>query len=798
MVNLPEVFTSYIEKNFYGRVTEQSTLEAIVNDDSFLENPLKHVALFSDHGIVHGKDIASKIERVLCHINGFLIPERSGSRMEFMLGYGVMLAYLHDIGMRDFSAFGRAMHPEFAAQLVFTPEFDPLVDLLWQENSGNVAWRLMNLSSSGRLQQNPRLVLREMLALSIGHSKSKISIATLNDPQALRATMQECLGTDLQYLHYQQQITKAEAKLAEAVAQEAGAEPLEVLAQNLERAKIDWAQYRKGSHTQTLNSHLLRYYHNFAQESFQWLLNPIAPLDELVLDVVDTIRALRCADALRQRGHALRTSAGYEVLVNQHTANGVYALRTSDGSKLFLLEGKDAISSGEANITGCDLDQGRNLRVSIDRGSFSSPEAVEWAVYSAALVIADIQADVIESFIRPADASEEHSIKKRAEEMRILVEGVDDNPDFAPAVCRELGRINPAISNRCLPVASLQKADLAEVERYLGGIAPVWSLEDQRSILTEIAKSGQKVDHLDLDHAFQEVKIIQIRAGEVLMENGSPASFVYLPMGQGLQLLPEGGYAAVAVQPWMQIGDTAAIKGSVRNARVVADRDTDLLMIPKQIYLQYWYNPYTPDEFVQLFDRGDGSTLRRRHLLTPIAIQKKQMQRNRRQRYLPLALQLKTLFQDAEQVKPFMTYLEKQDLFKGRFLFRQGDPVDALYFVERGQINLSVTLYGGQVRSVQTCDSGELLGEVDFYTQSAYQTTAIAVQNSQLYLLTRTALQRMQKEHPAAAIAFSQMVLTRVANRLAEFAPAPDYATPVEQAELNPIRLSSQVSQSVF
>jgi CRP-like cAMP-binding protein len=593
----------------------------------------------------------------------------------------------------------------------------------------------------------------------------------------------------LHYLHYQQQIAKAEAKLAEAVDQEA--ETRQILTQNLEKAKIELAQHLNGSNLQTVNPHLARYYHNFAQESFQWLLNPVAHLDELVLDVVDTIRALRCADALRQRGHAFRTSAGYEVLVNQHTANGVYALRTSDGSKLFLLEGKDAISSGEANITGCELDQDRNLRVSFDRGSFSTPEAVQWAVYSAALVINDIQADVIESFIRCGDPGEAQWIKKRAEEMQILVEGVDDNPDFARAVCRELGRMNPAIAHRCLPVASLQKADLAEVERYLSGSVPVWSLDDKKSILAEIAKSGQKVDHLDMDQAFQEVRIIQIRSGEVLMENGSPASFVYLPMGQGLQMLSIGGYAAVSVQPWMQIGDTAAIKGSVRNARVVAERDTDLLMIPKQIYLQYWYNPYTPDEFVQLFDRGDGSTLRRRYLLTPIAVQKKQMNKNRRQRYLPLALQLKTLFQDAEQVKPFMTYLEKQDLFKGRFLFQQGDPVEALYFVERGQIKLSFTLYGGQVKPVQTCDSGELVGEVDFYTQSVYQTTATAVQNTQLYLLTRAALQQMQKEHPEAAIAFSQMVLTRIANRLAEFASAPDYAAPVEHTEINQIRLFS-------
>lgn len=51
--------------------------------------------------------------------------------------------------MVNFSRFGRAMHPEFAAQWVFSPEFDPLLETLWDENCGNLAWRLTQLASKG-------------------------------------------------------------------------------------------------------------------------------------------------------------------------------------------------------------------------------------------------------------------------------------------------------------------------------------------------------------------------------------------------------------------------------------------------------------------------------------------------------------------------------------------------------------------------------------------------------------------------------------------------------------------------
>ena len=131
-VTLPQEFTSYIEHNYYGQVTEQSKLEAIIHDPAFVHDPLKHVALFSDHGVLHVRDIATKIVQVLRQINGLFIAARGPQRLAFMLGYGSMLAYLHDIGMKNATASGRAMHPEFAAQLAFSTDVDPLIAVLWR------------------------------------------------------------------------------------------------------------------------------------------------------------------------------------------------------------------------------------------------------------------------------------------------------------------------------------------------------------------------------------------------------------------------------------------------------------------------------------------------------------------------------------------------------------------------------------------------------------------------------------------------------------------------------------------
>ena len=86
-----------------------------------------------------------------------------------------------------------------------------------------------------------------------------------------------------------------------------------------------------------------------------------------------------------------------------------------------------------------------------------------------------------------------------------------------------------------------------------------------------------------------------------MIKAGAPSTFVYIPLGDGLKIVPLGGYQSFSVSAWMPLGNTGVIRGDVRNADVVAEKDVSLLMIPKEIYLRYWYAPYSPDELKSLF-----------------------------------------------------------------------------------------------------------------------------------------------------------------------------------------------------
>ena len=590
---------SAIEENYYARITSQAQLKEALKDPLFLQNPGAHVALFADHGVVHVRDVAQQILQVMETIHGVLIPTRDASRFAWMKAYGVLIAYMHDIGMVDLSPIGRSMHPEYATQAVLSAEFDDIFDGIWEDDRGGVASHLTHLAQTGALDQSPRVVLREMLAMANCHSKSKVPVTVLNDTHQLRQTMQNTAIHDLHYIYHQQRVTQARQALAKAQqTMQSTAEIDRFAASCLEaEAALEHAT-QSGQFSRVMEERLKNVYTDFKRDAFRWMEASHSATRQLAQDVIDTLRALRSADALRQRGTVLKTSGNYEVFVDQRTSNAIYALRLDD-EHLYLLEIPDRISAGEANVASSELDNEGNLRISFHHGMFSDQEAILNAAYSAALVVNDIQSDVVESFQQTANVAQ--SAFTQSTGMNIHIESVDDNAVFADLVCQQLQSLNPVAARQARVVPSLQTSSAIERTRYLRSPDLDWELSRRQKLLKTIEQFGHKTESIDPIKAFRGVRQIELQGGETLIDSGAPSGFVYIPQGEGLRILPLGGYQAFTIQPWIPVGVTGVIRGSIRNATVVAEQSLTLLAIPKDLYLKHWHHTYSPQEFAKLF-----------------------------------------------------------------------------------------------------------------------------------------------------------------------------------------------------
>lgn len=401
------------------------------------------------------------------------------------------------------------------------------------------------------------------------------------------------IRTDLETLYQEQEVAKARQAFSAVPKLELGKPEINQLAQALHDAEKPASRAADASAPDIG-------YANFQREAYYWLSARDAATRALADDVIDTLRALRCADALRQRGTVLKTSGQYEIFIDQRTANAIYALRLED-ERLFLLDVPDYVGAGEANIASSEVDREGNLRISFHRGAFGAAEALQRALYSAALIVNDLHSDVIESFVRPSKSRSPRS--KRAEEMEILLEDVDDNLDFADQVAEQLKRINPHAAAHTRTVPSLKNVSDAERTRYLEAGALTWNNAERREALQQIARAGHKTQGIDADKAFEHVKPIQLSAGATLIEPGTPAGFVYIPLEEGLEILPLGGYAPLAARAWIPLGVTGVIRGAPRNAQVVARCAVSLLMIPKDVYLKNWHKMYSTQELAELLGR---------------------------------------------------------------------------------------------------------------------------------------------------------------------------------------------------
>ena len=594
---LPDKFRDFIEKNFYAKVSEQAKLENLKKDPQFHKDPLKHIALYTDHGVVHVRDVALEVLEVLNTVNGVLIPKRNKDELEFLKAYSLQLVYLHDIGMSDFSSFGRFMHPEFAAQYVFKPGFDEILDHLWSANAGNIPWKLTRLFVNKK-EESLKTLYRELLSLSVAHSKSKMPIEEVNHPQRLRGWMLNILSQPIEALYFDQKIARLETQLSKTQ-EPSTVESIQVAINALIDGKEQYLCNNDSS-----NHSFLEKYTKPEAEAFEWLSRESDTIRAFIINIQDCLRCVRAADALRQRGTVLRTSAGYEIFIDRKTANAIYALRDKKNEELYLLEGKKSVNAGEANLASSEIDANGNLRVSFHLGAFHKSKIIQKAAMNAAQTIDDIQADVLQSFKRDKTYGKEvfEAPSQSFNEIKILIEATDDNPDFAGLVCKKIEEVNPALSDRIETTISLQGADLEEVRRYAVGEEfknKIQEADFKAHFYKKLKESGFGFPKKLPTTWANDIKVVKLQGGEELIKSGSPSGFVYIPMSKGLRVYPLGGYESQPASPWVPIGNTGVIRGSVRNAQVIAEKEVECIAIPKRIYLDQWYRPYSPKRLLK-------------------------------------------------------------------------------------------------------------------------------------------------------------------------------------------------------
>lgn len=541
---------SAIEERYWLPIRTGSLVERFVDDPALGRDPGSHPGLFSDHGVTHVRDIAELVLDLAQRNDGVLVAPRSQERASFVSRVAVSLTYLHDIGMAAPTRESRRVHPQFAAQVALSREFDPFIDEMWRTDP-LIRARLEQVHEIVGSPAEPLVMLREICAMSVAHSKSAIPASVLDDRSLLRSFLLCAtfipLGHQLLPLSEHVRQPFAGRQLCDAATR----------------------------------------YTDVTVEAFAWLVHPAPLAQQLADDVIDAARLLRAGDALRQRGVSLRTSGGYEICVNPNNGCAVYGLRSIDGGYASLLEVDNPISAAESNFAFAMIGPAGELRLGFNR-SFDNPDVRAQIVASTADLVADIEADALGSFAFGASGSPE-----------VQLIAVPGDQGFTDEIAIAVAQRHRHLRGR---VRSTHEVSLSE-DCDLDGIV------GRRSLLTDVAignlfarmgERGLRVDAVDTSAAARDLRVVSLPAGATVLQAGTKSTFVVVPLGVGLRVHPSSGYESQPLHPWLPVGATGVVCGGVRNAAVVAETDVDIAVIPADTYLRHWFRPYSVSEIAHV------------------------------------------------------------------------------------------------------------------------------------------------------------------------------------------------------
>ncbi len=103
----------------------------------------------------------------------------------------------------------------------------------------------------------------------------------------------------------------------------------------------------------------------------------------------------------------------------------------------------------------------------------------------------------------------------------------------------------------------------------------------------------------------------------------------------------------------------------------------------------------------------------------------------------------------------------KEKFQRGRIIFRQGDGADAVFYVQKGKVQITVASEQGKEGVIAILEAGEFFGEGCLAGQPLHMATASAMAESAIVRIEKDAMIRVLREQPTFSQLFMAFLLSR-------------------------------------
>ncbi|NLK22212.1 MAG: Crp/Fnr family transcriptional regulator [Epulopiscium sp.] len=114
------------------------------------------------------------------------------------------------------------------------------------------------------------------------------------------------------------------------------------------------------------------------------------------------------------------------------------------------------------------------------------------------------------------------------------------------------------------------------------------------------------------------------------------------------------------------------------------------------------------------------------------------------------------------QIHEIMKSTKSTSYKKGEMIYRAGDVSDSLHIVSDGKVKIYRLSESGKEQLVRILGPGDFTGELALFNESIHESYAEAMEDSDICMITREALQRFLMEFPSISL----MILSEFSKRL--------------------------------
>ena len=111
-------------------------------------------------------------------------------------------------------------------------------------------------------------------------------------------------------------------------------------------------------------------------------------------------------------------------------------------------------------------------------------------------------------------------------------------------------------------------------------------------------------------------------------------------------------------------------------------------------------------------------------------------------------------------------YLERKEIGEPQIIYQEGDAADTLDLVAAGNLNVDITTENGGSRRLRRLATHTVVGEMGFFRRSSRSATVSSDGPAVLFAMTRANLERMRRDQPDLAGAFTDFIIRVIADRL--------------------------------